>query len=795
MTKYFITLCLMCSACSYMNAQVVELDSVGRAKDYVQTILKRSEKVTDALSLTGTAKGEQVRNIVANRYFELNDIYSERDSLYAIAKNTKNKDTREFMMKQADHQKDSRIYLSYPGFLSDLSLFLNKQEIDTVKDVLTYNVVNKTYVAHLEMIPNLSQEEKERIMAWLKEAREFAVNAESSRMKHQWFGKYKGRTNNWLSKRGYNLAEERKGWQERIKSGYTPPTTVIDVEPGCYSIEKALQQSRERRRLDSLDHITLRLKAGTYRINQPIIIRPEDNNMKVVADGDVTISGGIRIEGWKKKGKMWMARVPEFNGRPLEFRQLWVNGVKAIRAKDVVNFDDMYRIRAIDKQKEMLYVPTDAVRSIVKKAKDGQTYDVDGEMVLHEMWCVANLRMKSIQILGDSAAITFHQPESHIHFMHPWPSPMITTDGRNSAFYLTNSKELLDNAGEWWLDTKESVVYYMPREGENMATATVEVPAIETLLKVQGAPDRMVQNIIFDGITFSHASWMRPSIEGHAPLQAGMYMIEAYKMRPKMERKNGDYKLDNQGWVGRPAAAVSVDAAQDISFKNCTFSHHASTGLDYHTYIKGGKIENCTFTDIGGNGIVAGSFGGESHEAHLPYAPSDTRETCSGLVIKNNLIKDVTNEDWGCVGIAAGFVNHITIEHNEICEVSYSGISLGWGWNRQPCSMGSNIVRNNLIHHYAKHMYDTAGIYTLGCQPGTFVEGNVIRDIYVPSYAHDPNHWFYLYTDEGSSYITVRNNWTPSEKFLQNANGPGNVWSNNGPMVSDDIKFNAGKQK
>lgn len=195
---------------------------------------------------------------------------------------------------------------------------------------------------------------------------------------------------------------------------------------------------------------------------------------------------------------------------------------------------------------------------------------------------------------------------------------------------------------------------------------------------------------------------------------------------------------------------------------------------------------------MGGNGILAGSFGPEAHEAHLPYDPSDRRIICTDLNITNNLITNVSNEDWGCVGIGAGFVKNIKICHNEISEVSYTGISMGWGWNQQVCSMSNNLIKGNLIHHYAKHMYDTAGIYTLGSQPHSFIEENVVRDIYSPSYAHDPNHWFYLYTDEGSSYITVRNNWTPSEKYLKNANGPGNTWENNGPNVADSIKANAG---
>lgn len=572
-----------------------------------------------------------------------------------------------------------------------------------------------------------------------------------------------------------------------VTIGLTSYATDLLVKPGAYSIEKALQQAREERRLNNATDICLRLQEGVYQLNQPITIRPEDNGTRIVADGKVTISGGVSISGWKKEGKYYVADVPDFNGRPLEFRQLWVNGKKAVRARDVNDFEQMFRIRSVDKANETIYVPAKAVKKIINAKYP--------EMVLHEMWCIANLRIKNIKIQGDSAAVTFHQPESHVHFMHPWPSPMVTTDGHNSAFYLTNAKELLDSEGEWYLDARASKLYYIPRKGEDMGSAEVIAPAVETLVQVAGTPDEPVKDVTFEGITFSYATWMRPSVSGHAPLQAGMYMTEAYKLRPKMDRPNGDHKLDNQGWVGRPAAAVSLNCAENVSFTKCTFEHNASTGLDYHLYIKGGTVDRCTFRDIGGNGILAGGFSPEGFEAHKPYDPADRRIICTGLNITNNLITDVTNEDWGCVGIGAGFVRDIRICNNEISDVSYTGISVGWGWNQQPCSMANNLISGNLIYNYAKHMYDTAGIYTLGAQPHSLIEGNVVRDIYTPSYVHDPEHWFYLYTDEGSSGITVRNNWTPAEKYLKNANGPGNTWEDNGPAVADSIKANAGIRK
>lgn len=557
----------------------------------------------------------------------------------------------------------------------------------------------------------------------------------------------------------------------------------VSPADGEFAIEKALQQSRLDRIHEGVKDVRIILEGGTFRLCQPIIIRPEDNGTQIIGQEGTVVSGGIKIEGWKRKGKYLVAPQPLFNGKPLEFRQLYINGKKAVRARDVQDFEKMHRILSVDKQKECIYVPKVAVRGL----KNLQ----DAEMVLHEMWCVANLRIRSIDIQGDSAAVFFHQPESHVHFMHPWPSPMVTTDGHNSAFYLM-AQDCLDTHGEWWLDTRNHLVYYYPHEGETMGS--VEVPAIETLFKTEGTPDRRVSNVSIESITFEESTWMRPSYQGHAPLQAGMYMIEAYKVKPKIERVD-DHKLDNQGWVGRPSAAVLVNCADGIRFQQCTFRHMGATALDFHLYTKSCEVKNCLFTDISGNAILASTFGEEGHEAHLPYCPSDERVITKDLTISDCLIHDVANEDWGCVGICAGFVQGLQVLHNEIYDVSYTGISVGWGWNRQPCVMSNNQIVGNLIHHYARHMYDTAGIYTLGNQPRTVIKENVVRDIYTPGYAHDPEHWFYLYTDEGSAHITVQDNWTPSEKYLQNANGPDNTWQNNGPRVSEEIVKNAGRRK
>jgi len=183
----------------------IKLDTEGRDPAYVKTIVERSMKATDGLSKTWTVDGQNVLNIIANRYFKLNDIYAERDELKATDK------------QLAEAQCDSKLYRSHFGFIADLSIYLSQEEIDKVKDVMTFDVVKVTYDAQCEMIPSLTEEEKEQIMAWLIEARELAIDAESSNKKHEVFGKYKGRINNYLSSRGYDLTKEREEWYKRIK--------------------------------------------------------------------------------------------------------------------------------------------------------------------------------------------------------------------------------------------------------------------------------------------------------------------------------------------------------------------------------------------------------------------------------------------------------------------------------------------------------------------------------------------------------------------------------------------------
>ena len=214
MKKILIISLLLLS--TWMSAGAGDLNKENRDPKYVESIVNRSQKIVDKLGLTDKQVAEDVRNIIANRYFELNDIYEIRDA--KVKKVKESGLAKNEALKAAENEKDAALYRSHFAFPANLSLFLDEKQIEAVKDGMTYGVVKVTYDSHLDMIPTLKEEEKAQIYAWLVEAREFALDAENSNKKHAAFGKYKGRINNYLAKRGYDLKKEREEWYKRVKA-------------------------------------------------------------------------------------------------------------------------------------------------------------------------------------------------------------------------------------------------------------------------------------------------------------------------------------------------------------------------------------------------------------------------------------------------------------------------------------------------------------------------------------------------------------------------------------------------
>jgi hypothetical protein len=605
----------------------------------------------------------------------------------------------------------------------------------------------------------------------------------------------------------------------------------VDSHPGTRdqplgSLPVALRRAREWRRSSpaaAQNGIRIRLRGGVYRLDAPLPLHAEDSGtetsptlVEAAPSEHPVLSGGIPIRDWRRwpdrplplptpksaeaslgsarpqpgdisarlpsasRARIWVAAVPKIGGRIPEFRQLWVAGRKAVRTRQP-NGDSLDRLLSWDRPRERAWIPAGTC---------GRLRDPAGvEMMIQQQWEIAVCRLRTLRLDGSRAEVTFCEPESRIEFEHPWPQPVLSPHN-NAPFLLANAPEFLDEPGEWYQDLVAGRLYYWPRPGEDLDRDRVIAPVLETLVQIQGSRDHPVAWIQFRGIEFAHTTWLRPSRSGHVPLQAGMFLLDVCRLSPPGTAYHPG--LDNLAWIGRPPAAVSVNDAHHLVFNRCRFQRLAAAGLDLESGTHDDVVEGCCFRDVGGNGIQLGKFSDPGVETHRPYNPADDREIVSRERLANNLLADCANEDWGCVGIAAGYGRDLAIEHNEMFDLPYTGISVGWGWNPATNCMSRNRIVANHVHDVANRLCDTAGIYTLSAQPGTVIAENSVHDLHLSPYVSDPNHWFYLYLDEGSSFITVRDNWCPAERFMKNANGPGNVWTNNGPAVSPEIKAAAG---
>lgn len=546
------------------------------------------------------------------------------------------------------------------------------------------------------------------------------------------------------------------------------------------TLGQALRQAREWRRLGSSNAeggINIIMSGGVYRLYKPLFIRPEDsgtaNSPTIIrsADGErAVISGGIEVKGWRKgcddprlpaevRSMVWVADAPMDGNRIVETRQLWADGHKAMRASQFA-YGVMERMKAFNTDDESITIPTP--KTDLSRARQL-------EMTVHQRWAIAILRVKEMKNLGNGLTkVWFHQPESQIEFAHPWPQPVIDGDRGSSSFCLTNAAELLDEPGEWFQDYPSGRIYYYPEDGKDPNRMDITVPLLETLMNIGGTRERHVSNIRFENIAFEHSAWRRPLHEGHVTLQGGFRFIDGYKLaEPGLPHKA---ELENQAWIARPEAAVTAQFADSIGFSSCTFSHIGATAVDLAYAVSSSDISSCVFTDIGGTAIMAGWFGEQGFETHIPYKPAIDSDMCNRLTIERNTITDAANEDWGCGAVSAGYVRDTDISGNTISHVNYSGICVGWGWTAHESGMRNNRITDNSISDYARQLYDVGGIYVMSNQPGSVISRNTISMPYPAPYATN-DRAFCIYFDEATDGYTVSNNKMPEESYGYNKPG------------------------
>ncbi|MHC5906748.1 RICIN domain-containing protein [Streptomyces sp. S6] len=558
---------------------------------------------------------------------------------------------------------------------------------------------------------------------------------------------------------------------------YVDPVGGSDTNPGTGTATafKTIQAARNAVRAvnaNMSDDIVVNLRGGTYPLTAPVTFGTADsgtNGHKVVYQaysGETpVITGGKAITGWTAASNgEYKASVGS-----LDFRQLYVGGVRATRAR----FPDIgsdFQLRSSDKTDKLLKV-------LGSQVSDWNHLD-QVEMMLETQWGESYLRLKSISSGGGTANVSIQDREAGIIFQRPWPQ---LSDG--SPLHFENAHEFLNEPGEFYVDRAAQTVYYKPRPGEDMSTVDVQAPVVETLFDVKGTNlDSPAHDLRFSGLTFTRTTWRDPSVNGYLNGQGGNYNLSADN--------------SNRQYVGRPPAGVQASNADRLSFTGNTFTQLGSTALDLHHGVHDSAVTGNLVHDISGNGIMVGKFSDPDVEFHTVYNPpaspagEDVREVVKNVTVKNNLITR-TGEDYpGTAAVNAGFVNSTVIDHNDISDAPWAGISLGWGWQLEANAEGNNSVSSNRIGNVMNRLCDSAGIYHLSNDPGTVVGGNYIHDVVrSPSACGSPVHGIYL--DEGSDNMTVSNNVLSRTDGFVNQNRNGSHVTVTGNTTSGDAVIKA----
>ncbi|MBR2271149.1 MAG: carbohydrate-binding protein, partial [Fibrobacter sp.] len=547
------------------------------------------------------------------------------------------------------------------------------------------------------------------------------------------------------------------------------------------------------------------LREGTYVLPSTVNFTEADGGKDghyvryKAADGEKPlITGGMQITGWTihdEANNIWKAE--GVDGR---FRQLYVNNRKAVRAcfpnviaaneKGNGGFDhDFVRLTKVDSSGRAFDVSADYVKNI-KNIEDVEIH-------LMIAWSENILRLEKAQVSGGTAKLIPKDPERTKLFHRAYPmlgTAFMSDPPKQQVFYLENSYDLIDAPGEWYLDEKNQTLYYKPREGESMATAHVVAPRLNTLFSVLGKDTKnKVGYMSFEGLTFAHSNYTRPSEEGFLDLQAANFNVDVL---PDPGRGNWEKLNSNKYLLWRPDAAFRVENAHHFLVQGNVFSQIAATGLDFVSGTNDDMIQGNAFFEIGAAGIMLGKFYQDSTtEIHIAYNPSDKDEISTRDTVKNNLVTNVTNEHQGAVGIGAGYPRYVVIEHNEVSYTYYSGISIGFGWTKQQTAMTNNHVNWNEIHHIARLLCDSGPIYTLSNQgTGSEIQHNYIHDNGTSKWA---DYWNVpIYLDEGSSGFTVKENVFKNSPAGVGQNQAGqNTLQQSNNYYSDDVVNNAGIEK
>ncbi len=493
------------------------------------------------------------------------------------------------------------------------------------------------------------------------------------------------------------------------------------------TIRRAQQAVREwKARSSPAAPITVNLMGGTYRLDRALVFTPDDSG---TAEATVTyrgvgakpavISGGRRLDGFRSEGKLWTARLDDVRSGQWSFNQLYVNGHRRPRAR-TPDEGHYFRVRS---------APSEA-----KESRRGFHYR-NGDV---RQW--PNLEDAVFVVFG-SWYNTIHHVEKidadtrTVWFTNEAGRPLNWYE-KNLRYYVENIPEALDQAGEWYLDRTTGILSYYPLPGEEIETAEIIAPVVrQTLLRFQGDTDedRKVEHIRLENLEFRHT----------------------------------DAHLPKDLFDGRQAATVEdaglqADGASHCVVEGCRIANMGEHGIWFRDDCDHSVIRRCHVHDLGGGGIYIGEkwrWGNDCPAWRGYRTYEEIPHFTEHNVVDNCFVHDGCRVFSGAIGIWVGQASYTTVSHNDVCDMSYSGISVGWDWSGNRSTAHHNVIEHNHLHHLGHgKMNDMAGIYTLGVSPGTVIRQNVIHD--VQAYQSPVGYCLGagIYLDQSSAELTVENN-------------------------------------